>query len=188
MKSTTGLDMREKEELQGQHIIVDPNHIKEALFESERANKQEELTRLRILKGISMMKKNPEKYVRVFEVIIPDKVPSDDGPSHEKYAQENGDGLEDYVQKYLEWGCRISEDNGSDEAWQKLCILPDKSGRYQLIKGEYEGENDYYWIVGSILWAHETSTKEHSESVIAELNPFNLLINCCTRPAIVRYK
>lgn len=180
MKSTRKSNKGKDASAKKKWITVDPANINRALFESQRVNEQEELTRKRILAGLDAVKEQPQKYGRIFEVRLSKKdLYSFSEIEIERYSKEVGDGLEDYIQKYLEWGQTISKDKGSDDVWKKLCQLPN-SKKCQLIKGK----NGDYWITGNPFGGCEIGSKTR----ITKFNPLQVSINSLTVPAIVRYK
>lgn len=110
---------------------VEPEAINEELFQKEREDTYQELTRRLIVEAIAEMKKYPEKYGTPFFTAIPEKTWSEktvDGL--EKVAKKMGGQMADWVHQALEWAQRLC--NG--ESWEELCNDPDTILWYRLIK------------------------------------------------------
>ena len=115
---------------EGEWFEVNIQTINKELFKDERADRDQEETRQRILEAFEEVKKDPEKY-GYFRTMMPKK----DGTSKtviqlEEYAIRFGDNMADWVEQAMEWAQRIA--NG--ESWEEVCNKLDTANWYRLVK------------------------------------------------------
>ena len=123
---------------EGNCFEVNPNSIKQELFQKERKYPAQERTRKIILKALREVKKHPERYAKPFKTLIPKL--SDCEPYLQSVypptvqdlinsAKKNGDHIANWVEQALEWAQRIS--NGED--WKAICNDSDAAEWYRLV-------------------------------------------------------
>lgn len=112
------------------NYIVVPNSINQEVFRKQRKDERQERTRQIILSAFMAMQKNPDKYTKSFEILIPKKEKSSQTVKKMiEMSGKIGDHIADWVEQALEWAQRIS--NG--EAWEDICNNPDKQDWFRLI-------------------------------------------------------
>ncbi len=120
---------------------VDPRKIDKNLFFEEREDPRQEWTRRIILEAFEELEKNPEKYAKPFNTMIPKKTWKVNTIEElEKKARSLGNHMADWVEQALEWAQRIS--NG--ESWEDVCNKPDTANWHRLVIWE----NGYVRRVG----------------------------------------
>lgn len=109
---------------------VTPMAINQKLFEIKRKGKMQEKTRKLIIEAFAEMNKNPEKYGRNFQTMVPSKTWKEKQVVQLKeIACKLGDHNADWVEQALEWAQKIF--NGV--SWEEICVEIDKSAWYRLV-------------------------------------------------------
>ena len=127
----------------GQWFLVDIDTFKMSLFIEERQDKDQEVTRRRILQAIREVESN--NFPRKFQT----KVPIKKWKGVLSKAQLNtmldksNVLLASETAQFLEWGQRLS--NG--ETWEELCNIPDNNNYLRLVY--LEGAKSYTIIGGT---------------------------------------
>ena len=126
---------------EGKGFDVNPLAINQKLFKKEREDSRQESTRKLIVEAFSEVKKNPEKYAKPFQTLMPKKTWSSKTVAELKELAESlGDCIADWVHQALEWAQRIA--NG--ESWETICNEVDTANWYRLVVWK----NGYARLVG----------------------------------------
>lgn len=127
--------------VEGKRFDVNPLAIDQKLFEKKREDSRQETTRKLIQEAFTMVKKNPEKYAKPFQTLMPEKTwESKILEEFKKLAESLGDCIADWVHQALEWAQRIA--NG--ESWEAICNEADTATWYRLVVWK----NGYTRLVG----------------------------------------
>ena len=109
---------------------VDWDTINKTLFKRVKEDFQQEIAREMICEAFKEVRSKPEKYLRKFKVMIPEKVWRKKSITKLKVlASEFGDHAADWIEQALVWAQKIS--NG--ESWEKVCNDPDTEKWYRII-------------------------------------------------------
>lgn len=163
--------------LEGYWYPVKPFEINKALFQNPRKDLKQEDTRRRIIQAFKKIEKEPSKYERGFETMIPIKRwDMLDMKSLKRNAVLLGDRMTNLIEQYLEWAQRIS--NG--EEWETLCNVRDTTKHYRIVVGE-TGET--YIIGGSLV-----DEVERTATNIQNCAGCNLYILEYAVPSVVKYE
>ena len=126
---------------EGKWFEVKPGEINQDLFRKKRNDMSQEKTRQLILEAFAEVEKNPEKYGKPFETMVPKKTWAFRTFDELKgYAKSLGDYNADWVEQALEWAQRIQ--NG--ETWKAVCNKPDTANWFRLVVWK----NGYVGFVG----------------------------------------
>ena len=126
---------------EGKRFDVNPLVINQKLFKKKREDSRQESTRKLIVEAFSEVKKNPEKYAKPFQTLMPKKTWSSKTVAELKELAESlGDCIADWVHQALEWAQRI--DNG--QSWEAICNESDTANWYRLVVWK----NGYTRLVG----------------------------------------
>ena len=150
----------------GKWFLVNPNAIDRNLFLEKRNEPYQEKTRKLILEAFAEADTNPDKYLRPFCTMIPQKVWERKTIKELKdIADSIGDHLASWIEKAFEWAQRLA--NG--ESWEDVCNKPYAGGWYHLITwkiGNFhlfggarenyrnnfaEDVNSWYYLSGDVL-------------------------------------
>lgn len=127
--------------LKGKEFKVDPMSIDKNLFLTKRRDRRQEWMRLFILKALDEMERNPERYRKIFWVMIPKKCwISKTVKELVEIASTLGDHITNGVEQALVWAQRIA--NG--ETWDAVCNNEDTEDWFRLI----EWMDGTYRVVG----------------------------------------
>ena len=119
-----------KKPTEGEWFEVKPQTIDKKLFEKERKDTKQELTRQLIIEAFAEMENNPEKYAKNFKTMIPKNTgPLKNIERLKEIACELGDHQADWVEQALEWAQRIA--NG--EEWKTICNYGDTANWYRIV-------------------------------------------------------
>lgn len=117
---------------------VVPYSIDRRIFTEPRKNYEQDIVRHKILWALDEVEKNPEKYSRPFQILIPksfdwETVARIKSISEmEAFAKKIGGHLTEDVEQCLEWAQRI--DNGDTDHWWKICQDPERAEDKKLVK------------------------------------------------------
>ena len=162
---------------EGQWFEVKPQEIDWSLFEEARKDYKQEQTRLLILEAYKEMKKNPEKYRKNFETLIPKKKYTVKTVTEIKeMASEFGGYIANWVEQAIEWAQRI--ENG--ESWEVICNLKDTAKWNRLVVWR----NGYARMIGgaSKVSDHDPASNVDGRDYYDNGNLDHVV------PLIVRYK
>lgn len=129
--TTVKVDGREiaKVPTQGKWFEVNPLAIDQELFEWEREDKSQEITRQYILDAFVEVLNNP-KYAKPFKTMFPEKTWTTKRTKElRELASKMGNHNADWVEQALEWAQRIH--NG--ESWEDICNKPDTAKWFRVI-------------------------------------------------------
>ena len=127
-----------KRPVKGKWFDVNPLEIDQTLFQ-EQGDVPYMTTRRLILCAFDEVKKNPKKYGRNFQTMMPEIIIETSNTTEVvKYCSNKGH-LADWVEQALEWAQRIY--NG--ESWKTLCNTPDTASCHRLVNW-----SSYYALVG----------------------------------------
>ena len=163
---------------EGKWFEVNPESINQELFQQKRKDYQQEYTRNLILEAFSEANKNPEKYAKPFQTMIP-KMSCNNSRSVaelKERASKIGDHLADWVEQALEWAQRIQ--NG--ETWRDICNNSDTANWFRLIVWK----NGHYRLVGGSKVHERVKPSPASDVQNTDLDIYFLIYN--TVPLIVR--
>lgn len=116
--------------IEGKWFKVNPKAINQRLFWEKREDTVQEETRQLILEAFSKIDKEPERYAKSFETMIPPKTWEEKNViEFKELAEKLGGHMADWVEQALEWAQRIN--NG--ETWEAVCNNPDTANWYRMI-------------------------------------------------------
>ena len=122
-----------KRPAEGKWFDIDPLAIDQKPFEKKRNDSEQETTRKLILEAFTVVKKNPERYGKPFQTMIPKKTWELETFKELKVLIELYNSLgystADWVHQSLEWAQRIA--NG--ESWESICNKGDITNYYRLV-------------------------------------------------------
>ena len=162
---------------EGKYFNVNPASIDRRIFQEQRKNPKQEITRKTILKAFSRVDEDQERYGRPFRILRPERTWTVKTVIElKRFAEENGNHMADWVEQALEWAQRIA--NG--ETWKRICNEPDDAQWYRLVLWD----NNKPTIVGGAKGIHDNSPA--ADVVNHECDYNGLLIYVI--PSIVSYQ
>lgn len=131
--------------IEGKWFHVNPLELDFDFLKYPRKNIRQEEIRLLINEAVNELSKNPERYNRPFETLIPQYNVCGGKTIMELkiFSQSIGDSIANWVEQSLEWLQRIN--NG--ETWEDICFKSDQMKNYRLI----EWKNGTIHFVGGAL-------------------------------------
>lgn len=116
---------------EGEPFRINPLEIYRSNFEKTMKDSKQEWTRKMIQKAFAEVDKHPELYASQFYTLVPKKKWDDYKTVAElqKYANDLGGIMADWVEQALEWAQRIF--NG--ESWEDICNYADTSSWHRMI-------------------------------------------------------
>lgn len=145
---STNIDSKEFEKV----VEVNPVIIisKRKLFEKRKNDVAQEKARRLILEAIYIAEKDPQKYQKVFQTIVPKKKWNIKTVEQLKLiAISQGGHMANWIEQALEWAQRIID----GETWIQLCNRPDTSMYYRVI----EWKNGYIRVIGGAIGCYDNS-------------------------------
>lgn len=159
IKKATTVKVVEKP-TEGKWFEVKPQAIDQKLFEEQKEDWSQRLTRERILAAFAEMEKKPE-YGKNFKTMMPERNRAlKTVEDCKEMATKLGDHMADWVEQALEWAQRIS--NG--ESRETICNLPDTAASYRLVT----------WKDGSVWRVGGKAEKMYPHSSAADITPTGL--------------
>lgn len=138
---------------EGKLFEVKPLEIDRSFFQKKRKDKNQDKIRHIIKEAFAELDRYHEKYASPFYTLIPEK--TWDGflvntSILNKYANNLGGYMADWVEQALEWAQRIC--NG--ESWEAVCNEPDTANWYRVVVWK----NGYCVNIGGSRKAQDNST------------------------------
>lgn len=113
---------------------VNPLEINQSIFQAKREDKNQEATRQLILQALTVLKKDPQRYGRPFETLIPEKTwLQKTAVELITLASDLGDHNADWIELAFEWAQKIC--NGA--SWESICNKPDTAKWFRLVRWKY---------------------------------------------------
>ena len=130
-----------KTQTKGKYFNVIPSSIDVSLFKKNRNDGHQEWVRQLIQVAFVEVNKHPEKYVKPFKVMIPEKMWI---TKTVKELKELAKKLGDHIANWVEWALVLAQRISNGETWEAVCDDPDTEKWYRLI----DWENGLYRRVG----------------------------------------